>query len=124
MPVTGPPRTDPGVRDSRTGLLPWVFGVEAHNGPRVKDASTGNPLLCQPLHLRPRGVVLLAATPKRPAPEFDDVSSEGFHRGIVGRDRVVVEVPLNHLPQPRPLLGDRVVPSASQLLFDCPQRGP
>jgi len=27
-----PPRTDPGVHDSRTGLPPWVINEEAHTG--------------------------------------------------------------------------------------------
>ncbi|MGH3302801.1 MAG: hypothetical protein ACRDOK_14170, partial [Streptosporangiaceae bacterium] len=29
-PCGRPPRTDPSVRDYRTGLLPWVCGGEAH----------------------------------------------------------------------------------------------
>jgi hypothetical protein len=32
-----PPRTDPGGRDSRTGLPPWVFDGEAFARPGMKD---------------------------------------------------------------------------------------
>jgi hypothetical protein len=32
-PFERPPRTDPGVRHYRTGLLPWVFGVETPFSP-------------------------------------------------------------------------------------------
>jgi hypothetical protein len=37
MPITEPPRTDPGERDSRTGLPPLVFDGEALARPGMKD---------------------------------------------------------------------------------------
>jgi hypothetical protein len=40
-PVTGRPRTDPGGRDSRTGLPPRVLDRKAGFRPRVKDARPG-----------------------------------------------------------------------------------
>ena len=36
-PLLSTPRTDPGGRDSRTGLPPWVFDGEAFAWPRMKD---------------------------------------------------------------------------------------
>ena len=43
MRVTGHPRTDPSVRDSRTGLPPWASDGKAAPGPRMKDAGSGQP---------------------------------------------------------------------------------
>ena len=37
-PLLSTPRTDPGGRDSRTGLPPWVFGGKAFAWPRLKNA--------------------------------------------------------------------------------------
>jgi hypothetical protein len=37
IPVTGYPRTDPGVRDLRTGLLPRVSGGEPLHRPWMKN---------------------------------------------------------------------------------------
>src|ERR1700738_1885607 len=34
--------TDPGERDSRTGLLPWVFDGETFARPRMKDTNCRN----------------------------------------------------------------------------------
>jgi hypothetical protein len=36
-PLLSTPRTDPGGRDSRTGLPPWVFGGKAFAWPRLKN---------------------------------------------------------------------------------------
>src|SRR5258708_37217478 len=39
MPIAEHPRTDPGERDSRTGLPPWVINGEAHKQLLVHDQS-------------------------------------------------------------------------------------
>ena len=39
--LAGAPRTDPSVRDYRTGLLPWVRGGEARLREWVHDAGWG-----------------------------------------------------------------------------------
>jgi hypothetical protein len=39
--LLGTPRTDPGERDSRTGLPPWVTNKEAHKQLLVHDRASG-----------------------------------------------------------------------------------
>ena len=41
--MLGAPRTDPDRPDLGIRLLPWVFDVKAHVGPRVKNARLGKP---------------------------------------------------------------------------------
>jgi hypothetical protein len=41
MPIAEHPRTDPGERDSRTGLPPWVINGEAHKQLLVHDQASG-----------------------------------------------------------------------------------
>src|SRR5258708_23990045 len=44
MPIAEHPRTDPGERDSRTGLPPWVINGEAHKQLLVHDQASGTRL--------------------------------------------------------------------------------
>src|SRR5207245_1726646 len=85
------PRTDPGVRNSRTGLPPWVTDGEALAGPRVSDAGSGEPAIFQYGHPLPVRRVLLAAPAKRAPPEVGQVVAEVPQGAGVGRDRVIGE---------------------------------
>lgn len=58
MPITEPPRTDPGVPNSGTGLLPRVFDGEALIRPRMKDSRGRKPGIGDSSHLLPRHGVL------------------------------------------------------------------
>jgi hypothetical protein len=40
------PRTDPGKRNYRTGLLPWVITLNRHVGKRMPDARGWQPAEC------------------------------------------------------------------------------
>jgi hypothetical protein len=62
------PRTDPSVRDYRTGLLPRVSGVEACVRVGVHHADGRQPSCGESVHPVPVDAGSLAATPKRPVP--------------------------------------------------------
>src|ERR1700730_13713786 len=83
------PRTDPGVRDSRTGLPPRVTNGKALVGPRVSDARSGDPARFQHGHPLPSRRVLRAAPAKRAPPKVAQVVSEVPQGAGVGRDRVI-----------------------------------
>jgi hypothetical protein len=69
MPITEPPpRTDPGVPNSGTGLLPRVFDGETPIRPRMKDSRGRKPGIGDSSHSLPRHGVLLTAPPERAPP--------------------------------------------------------
>ena len=70
------PRTDPDRPDLGIRLLPRVFDVKAHVGPRVKDARLGKPDIDELRHTLPCEAVLLAAPPERSSPEVGHVVPE------------------------------------------------
>src|SRR5207237_4615398 len=110
------PRTDPGVRHSRTGLPPRVTNGKAAAGPGMGDAGSWEPAILELGHPRPRRCVLLAAPAKRAPPEVGEVVAEVPERAGIGRDRVIgVEAPRD-LPQPGALLVDRLMHPAAQRL--------
>ena len=57
-------------------LLPRVFDVKAHVGPRVKDARLGKPNVDELRHTLPCEAVFLAAPPERSSPEVGHVVPE------------------------------------------------
>jgi hypothetical protein len=69
MPIAEHPRTDPGGRDSRTGLPPWVTNEEAHKQLLVHDQASGTRLpgsvsgTCVALPCSPRSSSLAPPTP-------------------------------------------------------------
>ncbi len=70
------PRTDPDRPDLGIRLLPRVFDVKAHVGPRVKDARLGKPDIDELRHTLPCEAVFLAAPPERSSPEVGHVVPE------------------------------------------------
>src|SRR5258708_38352071 len=116
------PRTDPGVRHSRTGLPPGVTDGKAAVGPGRGEAGSWERAILRLGHRRPRRCVLLAAPAKRAPPQVGEVVAEVPERAGIGRDRAVgVEAPRD-LPQPGALLVDRLMHPAAQRLLDRPQR--
>src|SRR6266478_2301294 len=118
MRITGHPRTEPYVRLSRIRLPPWVFDGEALVWPGMKDARFGEPVVGQLSDPLPCHPVLLAAPPKRPPPEIDDMIPEGPECRTVGRHRVVLEVAGDDLFEPFRRFADRLMHSPSELLLD------
>ena len=78
--MLGAPRTDPDRPDLGIRLLPRVFDVKAHVGPRVKDVRLGEPVVGELRHTLPCEAVFLAASPKRSKPEAQHIVAEGFMR--------------------------------------------
>src|ERR1700751_574764 len=115
------PRTEPYERHSRIRLPPWMFDGEALLRPGVKDARPRQIVVREPRDPLPRRLVSLAAPPQRPSPEIHDAVTECLNCPDVRRHRVIRKVASTHLPQPRPLPGDRLVPPPLQFLFHCPQ---
>src|ERR1700730_4289286 len=90
----------------------------------MKDARFGKPVVNQPLHPFPVELRPVTASGKRPMPAFGDLGPECHKCPKVSRDRVVVEVATNDMPQPLPLSGDRLMHTPPHLLFDHPQLRP
>jgi hypothetical protein len=117
------PRTDPGVRDSRTGLPPWVFDGEAFARPRMKDAGLGQELsrkLSYPLLCRP---VSLAPALERSLPKIHDIVPKGAQGFAVCRHSMIREVSAYDLSQPLTLQWDRFVHSSLQFFLNGSQSG-
>src|ERR1700692_2296462 len=87
----------------------------------MKDSRFREPTVGDPLDSLPRHMFLLAAAPERPTPEVYDVVAERTEGPRVRRHRVIREVASNHLPEPFPLFGDRIIHALSQLLLDLPE---
>src|SRR6266566_6492513 len=104
-PCGRPPRTDPSVRNYRTGLLPWVRGGEARLREWMHGAGLGYPPGRDAVHPGPGDPGALAAVPQRLAPVPDHLGAEGVHRIAVAGHRVVGLVPAYHGGQPSSLVG-------------------
>jgi hypothetical protein len=99
--LLGAPRTDPSRPDLGTRLPPWVFDIEALVGPRMLDASTGEPIgdkFRQPV---PRQVGFLAAPRERSPPDYRNVVSERPECVCIRGHCVVGKVTCHHLPPPQ-----------------------
>src|ERR1700752_244632 len=90
----------------------------------MKDTRLWEPVVNQPLHPVPVEISPLATSVKHPMPAFGDLGPECHEWPKVGRDRMVVEVASDDIPQPLPLCGDRLVHAPPHLAFDHPQLHP
>ena len=122
--LAGGPRTDPSVRNYRTGLLPWVRGGEARLREWVHGAGLGYPPGRDAVHPGPVDPGSLAAVPQRRAPVPDYLGAEGVHRIAVAGHGVVSLVPAYHGGQPSSLVGDGQAPAPPDLGFHLGQLGP
>src|SRR5260370_29030141 len=84
--------------------------------PGMKDAGFREPIIGQLLNPCPREAIPLAASPERPPPEARGVGTEGRECAKVRWHRVIIEEAGDDLPQPVPLLGDRLVAAPSPFL--------
>ena len=73
------PRTDPGERNYRTGLLPRVFGVKAYVGVRMIDFGCRDPLPDDWPELLPVYPPFLASTPQHLQPVPGDLHLQRVH---------------------------------------------
>src|ERR1700729_1339655 len=89
----------------------------------MKDAWLGKPVIDQLRHAIPCETALLTAPPERSPPEVGYMMSERRKRPAIGRHRIVGEVAGYDLPQPSPLLRDRLVDPAPKLRLDVLQLG-
>src|SRR5215472_17004667 len=90
----------------------------------MKDARRGKPISDQLRHAIPCESAFLAAPPERAPPEIGHIVPERRERPAIGRDRIVSEVTSHDLPQPFPLLGDRLMHSTQELRLNVPQLAP
>ena len=94
------PRTDPGVRDSRTGLPPWVFDGEAFARPRIKDSGLRQELPCKLSYPFPCRPVSLTPALERSSPKIHNIVPEGTQSFAVCRHSMIREVSPYDLSQP------------------------
>jgi hypothetical protein len=83
----------------------------------MEDARLRQEILCQPLDPLPRRLVALAASPQRPLPEPDHAVAEGLESTDVGQHRVIGKIPGDHLSQPLPLSGNRLMHPPPQFVL-------
>src|SRR5712691_9343490 len=112
---------EPYVRLSRIRLPPRVGDGESLVWPRMTDVRFGKPVGGQFQHPSPGESTVLTAATKSLPPGSDDLVSERHERPEVRRHCVVVEVAGDDLPQPFPLLGDRLMHAPPHLLFYRPE---
>src|SRR5487761_150912 len=96
------PRTDPRMQRDRTRLLPQMLGVEAPSRIRMENFGHGKPLLSKTSHMLPRHPAFLTTTSNNAQPALAHLEPKGPETGGVSRDGMIVEVALNHAPQPFP----------------------
>jgi hypothetical protein len=75
----------------------------------MKDAGLREEVIGELLNPCPTRVVLLTASPERAQPEGLDVGAEDQQGPKVGRHCMVSIIAGNHLLQPDPVFGDRLV---------------
>jgi hypothetical protein len=95
-----------------------VFDVEVLARPWMADDGRRYPPVDGPVHAVPRQVVPLAKPAQRPEPDLDNMVSERRQAAPVRRHGAVGEVVRHDAFQPLSLIGDALVPAASQFFFD------
>src|SRR5215467_390433 len=108
---------------SRRALLthrapPSGSGVEAVKRQRVQHLDWRKEAIDDANEALPGEVGFLAAPPERLEPEPPHLVAEPPHARVIARDRVVVQMPLQHLLHPSLGLRDGVVHTLAQLHLD------
>ena len=97
---------------------------ETFTRPGVKDVRSGEPGIGHLRHPGPCEPVFLAAPPQRAPPQVGHMVAEG-HKGTAVRwHRMISKVAVDHLRQPAPLDGDRLMHAPPQRVLDPPQGRP
>src|SRR5215218_1163186 len=115
---------DPSEPNSGTRLPPWVSDGETFARPGVKEVRSGEPGIGQLRHPRPCEPVFLAAPAQRAPPQVGHMVAEGHEGTAVRWHRMISKVAADHLPQPAPLDGDRLMHTPPQRVLDPPQGRP
>src|SRR3982750_1614327 len=118
------PRTDPSEPNSGTRLPPWVSDGETFPRPGGKEVRWGEPGIGQLRHPRPCEPVFLAAPPQRAPPQVGHMMAEGHEGTAVRWHCMIGKVAVDHLRQPAPLDGDRLMHAPPQRVLDPPQGRP
>ena len=118
MSFQGTTRTNPGGRNSRTGLPPWVFDGKTFMRPRMSYSHGGQKSRHELRGTIPRCAIPLTASPKRASPKVSDVVSKRTQALGIGRHCMIRKIATQHLSQPFALLWDRFMHSSPQLIFD------
>ena len=118
------PRTDPGVRCYRTGLLPWMIDEKPLFGPRMLDARIRQVTIGDYLHSRPCKPMLLSPSPDGVEPTIDQMVPERCDRPRAHRHGVVGQPATKHLGKPFALRLDAVVAGRLELFLDLSQLRP
>src|SRR5215471_273994 len=84
--------------------LPLGYPISGTNPPQYRRSPIGAPAAAHPP---------IAAPPERSPPEIGHIMPERREHPAIARDRVVGEVASYDLPQPFPLLRDRLMHSTS-----------
>src|SRR5277367_2701442 len=119
-----PPRTDPGVRCYRTGLLPWMIDEKPLFGPRMLDARIRQVAIGDYLHSRPCKPMLLSPSPDGVEPTIDQMVPERCDRRRAHRHGVVGQPATKHLGKPFALRLDAAVAGRLELVLDLSQLRP
>src|SRR5271167_2461845 len=89
----------------------------------VQDLSTWNPAIDQRPEPLPRHPVSLTPPSQRTVPAPDYLGPKAIQTIHVAGHCMIVEVTLYYRPQPRPDLGDRLMPASPQLPFQLIELG-
>src|SRR5947209_6585138 len=84
----------------------------------MADARSWQPSVGYRDHPSPVDLTVLAAATEHPFPAADDLVSEPHECTIVRRHRVVVEIAVDDISQPFPLVGDQPVHAPRKLRLD------
>jgi hypothetical protein len=103
MHISAHPRTEPGGRDSRTGLPPLVFDGEANAGPGMKNAGKRQELSREFGYPIPGSAIPLTSLHERASPEIDCIVPKGPEAFAIGRNRMIRKVSADDLSKPFPL---------------------
>src|SRR4029078_13735578 len=112
------------VPDTAARLPPGVYDGETFTRPRVKEVRSGEPGIGQLCHPRPGEPVFLAAPPQRAPPQVGHMVAEGHEGAAVRWHRVISKVAVDHLRQPAPLDGNRLMDAPPERVLDPPPGRP
>src|ERR1700757_4843187 len=91
-----------------------MLGVKAHHGIGMKNLGYGNPLNRQSLQELPGHPTPLTATSNYMQPAFAYLETKTPEAGEIAGYRVIVEVALDHAPQPFPAFRPRLLHTLSK----------